>query len=336
MEILEPAYYRAFRCLAGSCPDSCCKEWDVDVDPHSAAVYHALSGPLGDRLRAVLVDVDGETVMSQSQGRCPMWRQDGLCEIQSQLGEAALCQVCRRFPRLRHDYGNFIELGLELSCPEAARLILTAPAWEAAVRQAPGGDTPEYDMQAMRTLKRTRAQVLSLLESGDLPLEKALAVILLYGYAVQEELDGGPAAVFDPSAELEAAKAFARPGSMQDIINFYKNLEILTPAWRSRLSAPMKQTFWPQPLRRFAQYLIERYWLQSISDYDLVSRVKLVITSCLVVKSLGGDPIQTAQLYSKEIENDPDNIDALLDAAYTSPALSDAALLGLLLTDTIS
>ena len=31
------------------------------------------------------------------------------------------------FPRLTHDYGDFAELGLELSCPEAAKLILNAP-----------------------------------------------------------------------------------------------------------------------------------------------------------------------------------------------------------------
>ena len=68
-----------------------------------------------------------------------------------------------------------------------------------------------------------------------------------------------------------------------------------------------------------------------MSDYDLVSRVKLVIASCLLVKALGGDVIETAQLYSKEIENDADNVDAILDAAYTHPAFTDDKLLWLLL-----
>ena len=55
--------------------------------------------------------------------------------------------------------------------------------------------------------------------------------------------------------------------------------------------------------------------------------------SCLVLKSLGGSLAETAQLYSKEIENDADNIDAILDGAYTDPALADIGLLGLLLED---
>ena len=96
----------------------------MDVDSASAAYYRSLPGELGDRLRQVLTDTPDGTVMALENGRCPMWRTDGLCEIQKHLGEAALCRVCRTFPRLRHDYGRFAELGLELSCPEAARLIL--------------------------------------------------------------------------------------------------------------------------------------------------------------------------------------------------------------------
>ena len=56
--------------------------------------------------------------------------------------------------------------------------------------------------------------------------------------------------------------------------------------------------------------------------------MKLIVTSCILVRTLGGNTVETAQLYSKEIENDADNIDAILDGAYTAPALTDAQLLG--------
>ena len=115
--ITKPAYYNEFRCIASLCPDSCCKEWDVQVDAASAAVYRSLPGALGDRLREVLRTEDDETVMTIVDGRCPMWREDGLCRIQAELGEDALCRTCREFPRLTHDYGDFIERQLELSCP---------------------------------------------------------------------------------------------------------------------------------------------------------------------------------------------------------------------------
>ena len=76
---------------------------------------------------------------------------------------------------------------------------------------------------------------------------------------------------------------------------------------------------------------MNRYWLQAVSDYDLYSRVKFLVIACLLLRTLGGDFVETAQLFSKEIENDADNMDALLDAAYEHPAFTDAKLLGMLL-----
>lgn len=330
MEIIEPGYYRSFRCLASACPDSCCKEWDVEVDANTAALYRDLPGSLGDALRAVLTEQDGETLMRQTQGRCPMWRTDGLCEIQAQLGEQALCQVCRDFPRLRHDYGDFMELGLELSCPEAARLIFTESPVE-IMRQIPGGGEPDYDKDIMDILRRTRDEFLRFLDSGKYPLNQTLAILLLYGYAVQNELDGGERAVLHPREDLETAQHLAGQGNSQTVLDFFAGLEILTDSWKTRLSAPPGERIWPEDLRAMARYGISRYWLQAVSDFDLVSRIKLIIASCLMVKLLGGELIQTAQQYSKEIENDPDNVEAVLDGAYTAPALSDVNLLGLLL-----
>jgi hypothetical protein len=56
-----------------------------------------------------------------------------------------------------------------------------------------------------------------------------------------------------------------------------------------------------------------------------------MIVSCLLIRHLGGDLADTAQSYSKEIENSAENLDAILDAAYSHPAFTDDKLLGLLL-----
>ena len=329
MEITKPSYYDTFRCIAGACPDSCCKEWDVQVDETSAARYRAIPGPLGDRLREVLQDVDGQTVMTILNGRCPMWRDDGLCRIQAELGEAALCKTCREFPRLTHDYGDFRQLQLELSCPEAARLILTAPAAPPIREDIPGGEEPEYDLEAMAVLKATRETALEILSDTTRPIGQTLALLLLYGCQAQGELDGGEIQPFDGASALEEAKSFAKPGSFREIPWFFSSLEILTPQWQQRLSAPTGEDL-PEGLRPLARYLVERYWLQAVSDYDLYCRVKFIVISCLLVGCLGGDLLATAQLYSKEIENNVDNVEALLDAAYAHPAFTDDKLLGLL------
>lgn len=329
MEVFYPKYYRGFSCIAAACPDSCCKEWEVDVDEAAAEYYRNLSGDLGDSLRQVLRNTEDGVVMTIQNRRCPMWRTDGLCRIQAELGHEALCKTCREFPRLRHDYGDFVELGLELSCPEAARLILTQP-YTLETEELPGGEEPDYDREAMEILRKSREVVLRYLRTSVLPVNQKLAVILLYAHHVQSWLDGGEEAVLNEEVFLKTSVEYAKRGDWELLRSFYQDLEILTEQWRNRLSAPKLSKKWDDRQTALAEYFVMRYWLQAVADYDLIGRVKFMIASCLLIHHLGGDFLETAQLYSKEIENDQDNVEAILDGAYTSPALTDVNLLSLL------
>lgn len=330
MKVWIPEYYHNFRCIASACPDSCCKEWAVDIDDSAAALYRSLPGSLGDALRSVLKDTEDGTMMTIQNGRCPMWRQDGLCRIQAELGHDALCQVCREFPRIRHNYGDFTEYGLELSCPEAARLILTQ-SHRMTMEEVSGGELPDYDSEAMSILLESRKTALDFLDHTELPINHVLIVLLLYAHEVQSWLDGGDPATIDVDGSLSLAKLHATAGNWDAVLDVFRDLEILTPQWRTRLSSPSKVNHWHSGYLALTKYFIGRYWLQAVSDFDLICRVKLMVTAALLVYYLGGNFIETAQLFSKEIENDPDNLDALLDGMYASPALTDIQLLSLLL-----
>ena len=331
MKLIKPTYFDSFRCIASSCPDSCCKEWDVLVDSDKATLYRSLPGELGDRLRQVLKDEDGETYMTIEDRRCPMWRTDGLCRIQAELGEGALCKTCREFPRLTHDYGNFIEYGLELSCPEAARIILSTPSPVFVTQEFPGGEAPEYDAEDMEVLLRTREAARGILADSTRSIGETLSLLLLYAYQAQAALNGVEIpSDFDADSLLDHAKTYARIGDSAEILNFFKDLEILTPEWNARLSNPTPVQ-WDDRYRTLARYFVDRYWLQAVSDYDLVGRVKFAIISCIVVHLLGGDFIETAQAYSKEIENSIENVEAILDAAYDETFFADVRLFGVLL-----
>ena len=319
--------YEQFRCIAEKCPDSCCQGWEVDVDETAAAYYRSLNGALGERLRQVLKTRDGASYMALENGRCPMWRQDGLCQIQAELDHDGLCQVCREYPRLYMDYGDFAEWGLELSCPEAARLLFQGIT--AQKTDIPHGAPAEYDQEVMAILQNSRNDVLSFLENTDLPVSQALSVVLLYAHQVQGAVDGGEYTALQPERCLRSAAECAGAGEIQPVLDFFMDLEILTSVWKDRLAHPQWGNWCPQ-LRHLAVYLVRRYWLQAVWDYDLVCRAKLVVIACIVVNALGGDTEKTAQLFSKEIENDPDNREAILDGAYTVSAFTDANLLGLL------
>ena len=259
-----------------------------------------------------------------------MWRSDGLCRIQAELGESALCETCRTFPRLTHDYGDFAELGLELSCPEAAKLILNAPHVPLTAETRPGDGVPGYDAEAMASLRASREIMLSILSDESRGVGESLALGLLYGCQAQSELDGGEESPFDAGAALETAASLAKPGNPAEVLDFFLGLELLTPQWETMLRHPDPCDWTPQH-RALARYLTQRYWLQAVSDYDLYCRVKFILISCLLVRLVGGDIFSTAQLYSKEIENDTDNVEAILDAAYANPVFTDDKLLGMLL-----
>lgn len=329
MILRYPAYFEDFSCIAEKCPDSCCKEWEVLVDGETARYYLSLQGSLGDDLRRCLRQEEGEWYLTVTDGRCPMWRTDGLCRIQAQQGHEALCQTCRDFPRLTHDYGSFVERGLELSCPEAARIIFENQDTYWLEREVPGGDTPDYDEADMKILLETRENVLRILADPRHSVPEALALVLLYGYQAQSLLDGGESAWNETDA-LAFGKSLAKASDPCELAAFYQGLEILTENWPKRLES-CTGSAWDERLRILTRYGVERYWLQAISDFDLVGRVKMVILSALLVRFLGGDFVETAQLYAKEIENNADNVDAILEGAYSSPALTDDKLLGFLL-----
>ena len=324
MVIRKPSYYDTFRCIAGACPDSCCHQWEVQVDADAARRYRAMPGPLGDALRDALRTEDGETFLTLREGRCPMWRSDGLCRIQAELGEKALCRVCREFPRLRHDYGDFQELMLEMSCPEAAKwILLDDDGW--VETEIPGGSKAEYDREDMALLLSYREEAMALLNGKNTPGE-TLAKLLLLGVQVQNVLDGRET----EEIQIEEARAAAEPGDIREVAGFFRELEILTPRWRALLDTAACRPL-PREVMPMTRYLVRRYWLQAVSDLDLYGRIKFIVLSALLVGSLAGDFRSNAQLWSKEIENDPENLDAILDGAYHSDALTDSKLLGLLL-----
>lgn len=328
MKLIYPSYYKQFACIASSCPDSCCHEWDVQVDAESAARYRAMEGALGDALREHLYKEDGETYLRNVDGRCPMWRTDGLCRIQAEQGHEALCTVCQQFPRLRHDYGDFVELGLELSCPEAARLILQSPL-EWVTETAEGGEEPEYDGEIMEILRMSRPGALALLEDGRYTVPERLRLLLMYGYHIQAEIDGAEPSAFDPEAALAEIAQFAGPGDAEALAEYYRTLELLTQRWQEKL-ASLTAPVWEEGLCRMAQYAVCRHWYQAVSDWDLCGRMKMLLSGCALVARLEGSLAEKAQLWSKEIENSTENLNALLDDAYVEAALTDANLLGLL------
>ena len=125
---IRPNFYDRFRCRAGGCGHTCCRGWEIDVDPDAAARYQSCPGALGDALRANLdLTAEGASFRLTAAGDCPFLRPDGLCRLICERGEDFLCEICREHPRFYADAGEDLLCGLGLSCEAAAALLLQTP-----------------------------------------------------------------------------------------------------------------------------------------------------------------------------------------------------------------
>ncbi len=122
MRYLKPHYYDDFKCTANSCPDTCCAGWQIVIDDKSLENYSQVPGAFGTRLRNSIDWQEG--VFCQYDRRCSFLNEENFCDIYQELGEGALCETCRSYPRHVEEYEGLRELSLTLSCPVAAEMIL--------------------------------------------------------------------------------------------------------------------------------------------------------------------------------------------------------------------
>jgi len=137
-EFLAPKYVTRFHCIGSSCPDTCCGWWDVFVDEsHYRKLRKAMSSSQGKKelFSQVFVRQDGDVVRGEdtyavirmgNDGYCRFLSKGHLCEIHKDFGPDVLPNICALYPRMTSLVGERVELSGQLSCPEMAKLCLSA------------------------------------------------------------------------------------------------------------------------------------------------------------------------------------------------------------------
>ncbi len=193
---LEPSYYETFRCVGAVCEDTCCRGWRIPVDKETYEKYQACAHPvLGPKLHG-LVNISPSRASDESyaeitidHGACPFLA-EGLCDIQSTLGEEYLSKNCAAYPRVMYSVDGVLERSLDLSCPEAARLALTNPQpmqfvertgdWDEARLGTVGiVDTTnsKHPDKPYRYVHEVRSLMILLLQNRGYPLSQRLLVL---------------------------------------------------------------------------------------------------------------------------------------------------------------
>lgn len=352
MKNTYPSYYKKFRCIADRCPDTCCASWEIVVDSASAERYSAVCGEFGDKLRRVMeTDEDGDRIFRNINGRCPFLQENGLCEMYIKLGKDSLCRTCENFPRHRAYFGSRTETGISLSCPEAARLIMSDSApitFETEETDAPLVPS-DFDAELYLLLLRARKRIFSIIRNRERPInERLIDVILLSdnidglikGYEYEEAEDFienfCENEYTGDSKNTSAKKAFTK------YISDHLEAETLTGDWKSILSSAKLCAYSEEwEIEHLAIYLLFRYFLTAAYDGDLIGKVKFCIQAIIVIEGIiGNNPdkqarIRLMQRYSKEIEHSADNMALLRSKIKKSKYYSAKNLINILKETTI-
>ncbi len=324
----RPDYWKDFSCIASECQDNCCIGWEIDVDPDSLKRYQNMEGSIGERLRAG-IDTNGQPHFRiQKDRRCVFLNQENLCDIQKELGEDALCDICREHPRFYHVCGGIEEAGLGIACEEAARLILNR---KDSVHFS--GIGPECQDDWVCFLLTVREQLIQILQNRQIPIIKRMDRMLSYGRKVQESINQGHPIHKFSEEEISCQSAeqiFAC--DMEFWLSFYQELEIMDSRWHSMLRQAKalewedipNEIFWEQ----LSVYFIFRHFTAAEEDDDIYGKIRFAVLSCLIIfyaskslitKQLKDAWIRTAVLYSKEIEYSEENIEMIWEELLFTP-----------------
>ena len=125
MITFAPSYYNKFKCIADKCQHSCCIGWEIDIDESTYNLYKQHNGTLRDKFEKCISEDEPRHFILDKNERCPFLNEKNLCDIYTEMGESALCQICKDHPRFRNFYKNCTETGIGLCCEEACRIILS-------------------------------------------------------------------------------------------------------------------------------------------------------------------------------------------------------------------
>ena len=293
MKLYAPKYYKKFRCIADKCEHSCCIGWEIDIDESTLLKYESLENGYGAVIRESISTEGAPHFSLASADRCPHLDENGLCKIIMNAGEGYLCDICREHPRF-YNYTSVAEVGLGMSCREAARLILCSRDYAEMERigdVCADFDGIDFDGRA------ERGEIYSILQDATSDYtEKLEKIYRRYGISVGED-----------NLWLEAI------GSLEYLYAEHRDLFM-------NYSSASRPCGKDEYLERFLAYLVYRHCTEAFDYGDFCARLTFCLFCERLLASLiccgnaqtPGEIAVLASIISEEIEYSDDNTLALM------------------------
>lgn len=249
MRYIKPGYYDDFVCIAGACPATCCAGWQIVIDEESLQTYGNVQGEFGRRLRNSIDWMEG--CFYQYDRRCAFLNEENLCDLYRELGPKGLCATCSMYPRHVEEFEDLRELSLTLSCPEAARMILSCRekaefiTWETEEED----EFEDFDFFLFTLLSDARDVIFRILTDREKDLRIRMREVLFLAEDFQACIDRKEFFAIDQviekyrhptGAEIEKEGRYAR---RKQEFSVFRKLERLRSEWGTLLSDAWKNLY---------------------------------------------------------------------------------------------
>ena len=193
--ILQPKYVADFQCAGSKCDAKCCRNlWLIDIDRETYKKYQRIKNP--SMRKKILTSMQpsitrvGFKIKFNENGACPLLCEDNFCYVQKNLGEDALSETCKLYPRRLNKIGNYQFRVLSMTCPVAAEQALLSPygmelqqlsceddsaAWKLAVKNTHSKEVSD-DLAAVHIMMGG----LAILQNASYTFEQRLVLLGLF------------------------------------------------------------------------------------------------------------------------------------------------------------
>ena len=307
MALVYPDYYKKFKCIADKCRHNCCIGWEIDIDPDTLGFYNSLNSPLGDKLRENIELSPQPHFILQKDERCPFLNECNLCEIIIEHGEKGLCHICHNHPRFINEFEGVKEIGIGMSCEEAARLILSQEEPVALVCDGDG-------YVASDPIISLRNRILGCIQERSVPLDTR----------------------FKNAFSLLEVTSPQKPVSFW--ADLFLNLERLDPKWTDILEKikatdecdlkAVQSPYTEVELEHLAVYFLYRHFALAPDIEEAKLRLLFAALSCMIIllasltcfkdnNALSFESkVDLCRMYSAEIEYSDENTERILDTLF--------------------
>lgn len=324
MKVRIPHFYDQFSCAGSACPDTCCVGWLIGIDDDAYERFMKMEGGFSDRIRENIVTrEDGRYFALNEDGRCAFLNEDNLCEMVIQMGEESLCSLCDNYPRVGVEFGGLRELCLSMSCPEAARLILSSrdPICFGEWDQEEEAEGTDYTGDVVfEMLLEARDVLFGILQNRKLPIGSRAVLYVMYAARLQNVIDGEEphkirdiARMFSDEECLKKCLASVKDTTgencvsfMRELFSFLGGLENINEKWVLLLEETAGRLhgqsagafikahrdlddFYKEREHMFEHlmvYYVYRYFLKVVFDGDLYSKAVMCVVALLCIREM--------------------------------------------------